>query len=46
LPRVDTDRQATDFVDHEQAVVGKETHALAKREQRDEYARQVFGNDN
>jgi hypothetical protein len=29
LPRVGTDRQATDFVDHEQAVAGKE--ALAQR---------------
>jgi hypothetical protein len=31
LPRVDTDRQATDFVDHEQAVAGKEAHAPAQR---------------
>jgi hypothetical protein len=31
LPRVGTDRQATDFVDHEQAVAGKEAHALAQR---------------
>jgi hypothetical protein len=31
LRRVDTDRQATDFVDNEQAVAGKEAHALAQR---------------
>lgn len=31
LPRVGTDRQATDFVGHEQAVTGKEAHALAQR---------------
>jgi hypothetical protein len=31
IPRVGTDRRATDFVDHEQAVAGKEAHALAQR---------------
>jgi hypothetical protein len=31
LPPVDTDRQATDFGDHEQAVAGKEAHLLAQR---------------
>jgi hypothetical protein len=31
LPRVDTDRQATDFGDHEQAVAGKEAHVLEQR---------------